>query len=196
MRAFRNCHLVETRQTAPCRAIRGNSISVNSALVYVRVCIYIYIYIHVYNGVDSEVGRALAQHAGGPGFKSCRAFLRGLRVRPFKVSGRSPRPPPEQTPGDRVKNLKERLAESQQNKQTIIYVYIYIYIYTHTCIYVCVYVCIYIYIYIPPLLGQRRRPRGHRLHAAAAVALRGIYIYILYICICVIVIYMYRERDR
>ena len=32
IRAFRACPLVEIRQTAPCRAIRGNSISVNSTL--------------------------------------------------------------------------------------------------------------------------------------------------------------------
>ena len=45
-------------------------------------------------------------------------YIYGLQVRPFKVSGGSPRPPPEQTPGNRVKNLKERLAESQPTPPT------------------------------------------------------------------------------
>ena len=42
--------------------------------MYVCMCayIYIYIYIHMCNGADSFVGRAPAQYAGGPGFKSCR----------------------------------------------------------------------------------------------------------------------------
>ena len=48
------------------------------------------------------------QEAGGPGFDLHHHKLSGLQVRPFKVSGGSPRPPPEQTPGNRVKNLKEK----------------------------------------------------------------------------------------
>ena len=40
-------------------------------------------------------------------------------VKPFKVSGGNPRPPSEQTPGNRVKHLKERLADSLQKKQTM-----------------------------------------------------------------------------
>ena len=82
------------------------------------------------NGADSSVGRAYAQQAGGPGFKSCRVLLSGLRVRPFKVSGGNPRPPPEQAPGKRVKNLKERLTESKE----CVCIYIYIYIYMYLCI--------------------------------------------------------------
>ena len=98
--------------------------SISSNMIH--VCIYVYmhitcvyinnIYIYIYNG---------------------------LRVRPFKVSGGSPRPPPEQTPGNRVKKLKERLPESQTNKC----VYIYIYIYTR-CMYIYLSLSIYIYILI------------------------------------------------
>ena len=39
--------------------------------------------------------------AGGPGFDPRHHKLSGLQVRPFKVSGGSPRPPPEQN----TKNL-------------------------------------------------------------------------------------------
>ena len=54
-----------------------------------------------------------AQEAGGPGFDPHLVELSGLRVRPFKVSGGSPRPPPEQTPvvtskdSSSLKNQKE-----------------------------------------------------------------------------------------
>ena len=70
IRAFRACPLIEIRQTVPCRAIRGNSISVNgtlppsyvcrtsciasdarvrpvSCLKCMCVCVYIYIYTHL-----------------------------------------------------------------------------------------------------------------------------------------------------
>ena len=40
----------------------------------------------------------MTQEAGGPGFDPHLVELSGLRVRPFKVSGGSPCPPPEQTP--------------------------------------------------------------------------------------------------
>ena len=40
---------------------------------------------------------------GGPGFDPHLVELSGLRVRPFEVSGGSPRPPPEQAPVVNVK---------------------------------------------------------------------------------------------
>ena len=50
IRAFRACPLIKIRQTVPCRAIRGNSISVNSTLppLYNNIYIYIYIYTYLY----------------------------------------------------------------------------------------------------------------------------------------------------
>ena len=78
------------------------------------------------------------QEAGGPGFNPHLVELGGLRVRPFKVSGGSPRPPPEQTPVVKVKT--PRVSKSQKEICVYIYVslplsiYIYIYIYTYVCI--------------------------------------------------------------
>ena len=54
-------------------------------------------YIHITASIAQWLERR-AQEAGGPGFDPHLVELSGLRVRPFKVSGRSPRPPPEQTP--------------------------------------------------------------------------------------------------
>ena len=56
-----------------------------SLSLYVYTYVYIYIYIYIYIGEPHLVE------------------LSGLRVRPFKVSGGSPRPPPEQTPVVKVK---------------------------------------------------------------------------------------------
>ena len=57
---------------------------------------YIYIYIHTYIYIYREREIHCIGRPGG-----------------------NPRPPPEQTPGNRVKNLKERLTESQQNQNIV-----------------------------------------------------------------------------
>ena len=54
-----------------------------------------------------------AQEAGGPGFDPHLVELSGLRVRPFKVSGGYPRPPPEQTPVVKVKT--PRVSKNKKN---------------------------------------------------------------------------------
>ena len=56
-----------------------------------------------------------------------------LRVRPFKVSRGSPRPPPEQTP-----------VVTSKDSSSLIYIYIYIYTYIH--IYIYMYIHTYIYV--------------------------------------------------
>ena len=47
------------------------------------------------------------------GFDPHLVELSGLRVRPFKVSGGSPRPPPEQTPVVKVKT--PRVSKKKKN---------------------------------------------------------------------------------
>ena len=44
----RACPLIETRQAAPCRAIRGSNISVNSTLCSSYACQQTFIYIYIY----------------------------------------------------------------------------------------------------------------------------------------------------
>ena len=90
------------------------------------MCVYIYIYIYIY--------------------------VSGLQVRPFKVSGGSPRPPPEQTPGNRVKNLEGRPAGS--TKIT------YIYIYLSISLSLSLYIYIYIYVYICRARAQEAEVLG------------------------------------
>ena len=89
----------------------------------------------IINGPDSSVVRGYGLGGGGPGFNPHHYKLSGLQIRPFKVSGGSPRPPPEQTPGNRVKNLEGKPAGSTKEKKIkmmAIDIYIYIYIHIHT----------------------------------------------------------------
>ena len=122
MRYFPAYPLIETRQTAPCPAIRGDGISVDSTLapflsllvslivivhilwcyyVHIYACMYVYIYIYICIAIDIH---------------------------------------------------KERERENEMyihvHTHVYMYIYIYIYIYNHICAYMCIYVCIYIYIYI------------------------------------------------
>ena len=72
IRASRAYPLVEVRQTVLCRAIRGDSISVNSTLLPLNITyityvhIYIYIYIHR-STVTSPPLRCALPHAGRGG---------------------------------------------------------------------------------------------------------------------------------
>ena len=66
------------------------------------------------NGPDSSVVRGYGLGGGDPGFNPHHVKLSGLQVRPFKVSGGSPCPPPEQTPGNRASG---RLLESTKEKR-------------------------------------------------------------------------------
>ena len=88
--------------------------------IYIHREMYVYIYIYIHASATAPIAQWLerrAQEAGGPGFDPHLVELSGLRVRPFKVSGGSPRPPPEQTPVVKVKG--PRVSK--------IYIYIYIY---------------------------------------------------------------------
>ena len=60
------------------------------------------------------------QEAGGPGFDPHLVELSGLWVRPFKVSGGSPRPTPEQTPVVKVKTPRVSKQNKKQQKHDII----------------------------------------------------------------------------
>ena len=91
-----------------------------------HVCMYVCMYIYIY--IYAQWLERRAQEAGGPGFDPHLVELSGLWVRPFKVSGGSPHPPPEQTP---VVTSKD---SSSLKKQEM---YIYIYIYTYVCICIC-----------------------------------------------------------
>ena len=79
-----------------------------------------YVCMYVCNGPGSSVVRGYGLGGGGPGFNPHHDKLSGLQVRPFKVSGGSPCPPPEHTPGSRASG---RLLESiKQTKETCMYV--------------------------------------------------------------------------
>ena len=68
----------------------------------------------LYNGPDSSVVRGYGLGGGGPGFNPHHDKLSGLHVRPFKVPGGSPCPPPEHTHW--AAGLVED-SSSQSNKQ-------------------------------------------------------------------------------
>ena len=90
---------------------------------FVCSCICLFIYVVFLLKTTYKRGLCMAliaqwlermdQEAGGPGFDPHHVELSGLQVRPFKVSGGSPRPPPEQTPGNRASG---RLLESTKRK--------------------------------------------------------------------------------
>ena len=76
-----------------------------SLYIYLSLSLYIYIYtdIQTFNGPDSSVVRAYGLGSGRPWVRSSPCRTERIRVSPFKVSGGSPRPPPEQTPVVQVK---------------------------------------------------------------------------------------------
>ena len=53
VRVVRACPLIEIRQTVPCRANRGNSLSVNLC-IYIYIYIYAYIYIYTYIHISQQ----------------------------------------------------------------------------------------------------------------------------------------------
>ena len=61
---------------------------------------------------------------GGPGFNPHHDKLSGLQIRPFKVSGGSPCPPPEQTPGSRASGrLLESIKQTNTNNSNVLVTY-------------------------------------------------------------------------